>query len=189
MVLAVPAPSTSSPNSTCDSEQPRPGDSPGGRTGATQGSKRQGRALRDTTQEAAMRPTALSNAGATSNAAGPGRVDTKLEVVVTPMSDVDVAAEFYGWPGRTVDADLRDRHSRVLQITRGLPALRHLRDGRRWLSAGNGSSPPPPALRRRGGAAKSSSLGTPTERWTVRVLVHVPPRHDGNGRGSMIRSW
>lgn len=45
-------------------------------------------------------------------------VDTKLEVVVIPVSDVDRAAEFYvGKLGWRVDLDLRTEDGRVLHVT------------------------------------------------------------------------
>ena len=46
------------------------------------------------------------------------RVDTKLEVVVIPVSDVDRAKGFYGKLGRWIDADFRlDNGCRVVQFT------------------------------------------------------------------------
>jgi catechol 2,3-dioxygenase-like lactoylglutathione lyase family enzyme len=54
---------------------------------------------------------------ATSDASG-GDVDTKLEVVVIPVSDVDRAKEFYGRLGWRLDADFPfDNGRRVVQFT------------------------------------------------------------------------
>jgi catechol 2,3-dioxygenase-like lactoylglutathione lyase family enzyme len=46
-----------------------------------------------------------------------GTVDTKLEVVVIPVSDVDRAKEFYERLGWRVDADLVDGEFRLIQFT------------------------------------------------------------------------
>ena len=47
-----------------------------------------------------------------------GHVDTKLEVVVIPVSDVDRAKEFYGRLGWRLDADFAfDNGFRVVQYT------------------------------------------------------------------------
>ena len=45
------------------------------------------------------------------------RVDTKLEVVVIPVSDVDRAKEFYGRLGWRLDADFAGDDWRVIQFT------------------------------------------------------------------------
>jgi catechol 2,3-dioxygenase-like lactoylglutathione lyase family enzyme len=52
------------------------------------------------------------------DAASVARVDTKLEVVVIPVSDADRAKEFYGKLGWRLDADFRfDNGFRVVQFT------------------------------------------------------------------------
>ena len=51
-------------------------------------------------------------------AASGGKVDTKLEVVVIPVSDVDRAKRFYGSLGWRLDADFAfDNGFRVIQFT------------------------------------------------------------------------
>ena len=46
------------------------------------------------------------------------QVDTKLEVVVIPVSDVDRAKDFYGKLGWRLDAEFADGETfRVLQVT------------------------------------------------------------------------
>jgi len=53
-----------------------------------------------------------------SGTASVGSVDTKLEVIVIPVSDVDRAKEFYGRLGWRLDADFRfDNGFRVVQFT------------------------------------------------------------------------
>ena len=47
----------------------------------------------------------------------PGTVDTKLEVVVIPVSDVDQAKEFYESLGWRLDVDRVDGEFRVIQFT------------------------------------------------------------------------
>jgi catechol 2,3-dioxygenase-like lactoylglutathione lyase family enzyme len=46
-----------------------------------------------------------------------GKVDTKLEVVAIPVSDVDRAKEFYGGLGWRLDADFSKGGDRVVQFT------------------------------------------------------------------------
>jgi catechol 2,3-dioxygenase-like lactoylglutathione lyase family enzyme len=64
-----------------------------------------------------MGTTEVSAGGATGDASA-GQVDTKLELVVIPVSDVDRAAEFYveklGW---RVDVDVVNPGARVLHLT------------------------------------------------------------------------
>jgi catechol 2,3-dioxygenase-like lactoylglutathione lyase family enzyme len=50
-------------------------------------------------------------------AAKPGTIDTKLEVVVIPVSDVDRAKEFYERLGWRLDADRVDGEFRLIQFT------------------------------------------------------------------------
>ena len=58
-----------------------------------------------------------------SEPARPGTVDTKLEVVVIPVSDADRAKEFYERLGWRLDADRVDREFRIVQFTpQALPA-------------------------------------------------------------------
>jgi catechol 2,3-dioxygenase-like lactoylglutathione lyase family enzyme len=52
-----------------------------------------------------------------SGRAKPGTVDTKLEVVVIPVSDVDRAKEFYERLGWRLDADRVDGEFRIIQFT------------------------------------------------------------------------
>ena len=47
----------------------------------------------------------------------PGTIDTKLEVVVIPVSDVDQAKAFYGSLGWRLDVDRVDGEFRVIQFT------------------------------------------------------------------------
>jgi predicted enzyme related to lactoylglutathione lyase len=54
---------------------------------------------------------------ATSGTPTPGTVDTKLEVVVIPVSDVDQAKAFYESLGWRLDVDRVDGEFRVLQFT------------------------------------------------------------------------
>jgi len=50
--------------------------------------------------------------------AGVARVDTKLEIVVIPVSDIDRAKEFYGRLGWRLDADYDNGADfRVIQFT------------------------------------------------------------------------
>ena len=52
------------------------------------------------------------------NATSVARVDTKLEIVVIPVSDVDRAKEFYGRLGWRLDADYDNGDDfRVIQFT------------------------------------------------------------------------
>jgi catechol 2,3-dioxygenase-like lactoylglutathione lyase family enzyme len=46
-----------------------------------------------------------------------GNVETKLEVVVLPVSDVDRAKRFYGNLGWRLDADFTGADFRVVQLT------------------------------------------------------------------------
>ena len=56
--------------------------------------------------------------GSVTGAAGPGKVDMKLEVIVIPVSDVDRAKEFYGRLGWRLDADFASGSDfRVIQFT------------------------------------------------------------------------
>ncbi len=52
-----------------------------------------------------------------SDATSVARVDTKLEIVVIPVSDVDRAKEFYGRLGWRLDADYATDNFRVIQFT------------------------------------------------------------------------
>src|SRR5271165_1934354 len=53
-----------------------------------------------------------------SNDATGAKVDTKFEIVVIPVSDVDRAKEFYGRLGWRLDADFRfDNGFRIVQFT------------------------------------------------------------------------
>jgi len=52
-----------------------------------------------------------------SDGAGRAKVDTKLEIVVIPVSDVDRAKEFYGSLGWRLDADYATDNFRVVQFT------------------------------------------------------------------------
>jgi catechol 2,3-dioxygenase-like lactoylglutathione lyase family enzyme len=52
-----------------------------------------------------------------SDDAGRAKVDTKLEIVVIPVSDVDRAKEFYGSLGWRLDADYATDNFRVVQFT------------------------------------------------------------------------
>ena len=52
-----------------------------------------------------------------SGPARPGMVDTKLEVVVIPVSNADRAKEFYERLGWRLDADRVDREFRIVQFT------------------------------------------------------------------------
>ncbi|MFC0678479.1 VOC family protein [Lysobacter korlensis] len=64
-----------------------------------------------------MSTTEIATDPATSDT-NAGHVDTKLEVVVIPVSDVDRAAEFYvGKLGWRVDVDLATGTGRVLHVT------------------------------------------------------------------------
>jgi catechol 2,3-dioxygenase-like lactoylglutathione lyase family enzyme len=61
---------------------------------------------------------AKENTGSRAGArARPGRFDTKLEVVVIPVSDVDRAKEFYEALGWRLDADRVDGEVRIVQVT------------------------------------------------------------------------
>ena len=55
-----------------------------------------------------------SDASGTANA---GSVDTNLEVIVIPVSDVDRAKEFYGRLGWRLDADRAGEGFRLIQFT------------------------------------------------------------------------
>jgi catechol 2,3-dioxygenase-like lactoylglutathione lyase family enzyme len=55
-----------------------------------------------------------SDANGTASA---GSVDTKLEVIVIPVSDVDRAKEFYGRLGWRLDADRGGEEFRLIQVT------------------------------------------------------------------------
>jgi len=64
-----------------------------------------------------MSSTQLSNED-TTQIASAGIVDTKLEVVVIPVSDVDRSKRFYGSLGWRLDADFAyDNGFRVVQFT------------------------------------------------------------------------
>lgn len=63
-----------------------------------------------------MSSTQMSNEQGTSRPSA-HMVDTKLEVVVIPVSDVDRAKSFYGSLGWRVDADFADGDWRVVQMT------------------------------------------------------------------------
>src|SRR5262245_64552174 len=64
-----------------------------------------------------MSSTQTSNEHATRMPSA-GKVDTKLEVVVIPVSDVDRAKRFYGSLGWRLDADFAfDNGLRVVQFT------------------------------------------------------------------------
>jgi catechol 2,3-dioxygenase-like lactoylglutathione lyase family enzyme len=70
-----------------------------------------------TTQEAAMSTTEVLSKDATGDA-GVASVDTKLEIVVIPVSDIDRAKEFYGRLGWRLDADYDNGTDfRVIQFT------------------------------------------------------------------------
>jgi catechol 2,3-dioxygenase-like lactoylglutathione lyase family enzyme len=59
-----------------------------------------------------------TNAEATSNATSAAKLDTKLEIVVIPVSDVDRAKEFYGRLGWRLDRDFAAGDDfRVIQFT------------------------------------------------------------------------
>jgi catechol 2,3-dioxygenase-like lactoylglutathione lyase family enzyme len=60
----------------------------------------------------------LKDAGQTNDATNVMRADTKLEIVVIPVSDVDRAKEFYGRLGWRLDADYDNGDNfRVIQFT------------------------------------------------------------------------
>jgi catechol 2,3-dioxygenase-like lactoylglutathione lyase family enzyme len=68
-------------------------------------------------REVAMSPTQISNERAT-KAPTAEAIDTKLEVVVIPVADVDRAKRFYGSLGWRLDADFAfDNGFRVVQFT------------------------------------------------------------------------
>ena len=52
-----------------------------------------------------------------SDTGGTAKIDTKLEVVVIPVSDVDRAKEFYGRLGWRLDADRAGEEFRLVQFT------------------------------------------------------------------------
>ncbi len=52
-----------------------------------------------------------------SDATSVARIDTKLEIVVIPVSDIDRAKEFYGRLGWRLDADYATDNFRVIQFT------------------------------------------------------------------------
>ena len=59
--------------------------------------------------------------------AGIGKVDMKLEVITVPVSDIDLAKEFYGSLGWRLDADFSDGSERAVQFTPpGSPCSIHL---------------------------------------------------------------
>jgi catechol 2,3-dioxygenase-like lactoylglutathione lyase family enzyme len=70
----------------------------------------------DQREEAGMSATGLSGTEAGA-AAGSGRVDANIEVVVIAVSDVDRANEFYGRLGWRLDADVSRESFRLLQYT------------------------------------------------------------------------
>ena len=74
---------------------------------------------RDTTSSLTTEEAAISTDEFRSNdAAGVARVETKFEVVVIPVSDVDRAKEFYGRLGWRLDADYDNGDDfRVIQFT------------------------------------------------------------------------
>ena len=59
----------------------------------------------------------MSTTEVRSRDASVGKVDTKLEVVAIPVSDVDRAKEFYGGLGWRLDADFSKGGGRVVQFT------------------------------------------------------------------------
>ena len=61
--------------------------------------------------------TAEVRSNDTSSAASVGKVDTKLEVVAIPVSDVDRAKKFYGGLGWRLDADFSKGGGRAVQFT------------------------------------------------------------------------
>jgi len=70
-----------------------------------------------TIQEVAMSPTPISDEQ-TAKVPTAEAIDTKLEVVVIPVSDVDRAKRFYGGLGWRLDADFAfDNGVRVVQLT------------------------------------------------------------------------
>jgi catechol 2,3-dioxygenase-like lactoylglutathione lyase family enzyme len=69
-----------------------------------------------TFEEAQMSSTHAQHAGARQTG-GSGTVDTKLEVVVIPVSDVDRAKEFYARLGWRLDADIAAGELRIVQFT------------------------------------------------------------------------
>ena len=75
--------------------------------------------FRDTTSSHPTEEAAISTDEVRSNdAASVARVETKLEVVVIPVSDVDRAKEFYGRLGWRLDADYDNGDDfRVIQFT------------------------------------------------------------------------
>ena len=77
------------------------------------------RKCRDTTSSPTTEEAAISTDEFHSNdAASVARVETKLEVVVIPVSDVDRAKEFYGRLGWRLDADYDNGDDfRVIQFT------------------------------------------------------------------------
>ncbi len=63
-----------------------------------------------------MSTTAVRGQDATAGARV-GQVDMKLEVITIPVSDMDLAKEFYGGLGWRLDADFRDGDERAIQFT------------------------------------------------------------------------
>ena len=63
-----------------------------------------------------MSTTAIQSQDATAGARV-GQVDMKLEVITIPVSDIDLAKEFYGSLGWRLDADFRDGGERAIQFT------------------------------------------------------------------------
>jgi predicted enzyme related to lactoylglutathione lyase len=63
-----------------------------------------------------MSTTAVSGQEATAGA-HVRQVDMKLEVITIPVSDMDLAKEFYGSLGWRLDADFRDGDERAVQFT------------------------------------------------------------------------
>jgi catechol 2,3-dioxygenase-like lactoylglutathione lyase family enzyme len=73
---------------------------------------------RQSSQEAAMSSTDVRGSGATTSGPGAGVVDTKLEVVVIPVSDVDRSKAFYTSLGWRLDADFAAGDGfRIVQLT------------------------------------------------------------------------
>ena len=84
-----------------------------------------------------MSTTQISEKSAT-EAPSAGTVETKLEVVILPVSDVERSKRFYMSLGWRLDADFTtgdDWRARAAD-TSGLTVLRHLRQGIHGCSAG-----------------------------------------------------
>src|ERR1700734_3519049 len=94
--------------------------------------------------------TAMSTDEVRSNGAtGAAGVDTKLEIVVIPVSDIDRAKEFYAKLGWRLDADYdngtgsrqrRGPGAAQLPLVRVVP-----RSGRQWLAVSGDHEPTPRA--------------------------------------------